>query len=162
MADREYPRIDIVRHWRTTNNHLIGLVDLIPEDKYHWSPREGEWDFQMVLSHLNIARYFGPIIEGLDHGALLSEAVRGSQTKEGMKEELAKSWDVLAEFLADQRRLDAVYENTADDYANEPEKYDGHYIAYHRLAHDLHHRGTVIDYLGQLGVSLKGNWIRPL
>ncbi|MCH7617933.1 MAG: hypothetical protein J4O14_06860 [Chloroflexi bacterium] len=44
----------------------------------------------------------------------------------------------------------------------EPEKYDGHYVAYHRLAHDLHHRGAVLDYLGQLGVSLEGLMIRPL
>ena len=28
-------------------------------------------------------------------------------------------------------------------------------VAYHRLAHDLHHRGAVLDYLGQLGISLE-------
>lgn len=162
MAEAEFPRVDIVRHWKMMNDHLVGLVDLIPADNFNWSPREGEWDFQMVLSHLNIARYFGPIIDGLDHGSLLSDAVREAQTKEGIKSQLARSWEVLAAFLADSKRLDAVYENPSADDANEPHIYDGHYIAYHRLAHDLHHRGTVIDYLGQLGVSLEANWIRPL
>ncbi len=167
MTESVYPRLDIVRHWATMNDHLIQLVDLIPDDKLTWSPREGEWDFQRILQHLILARFHGPILDGLDEGAELSGAIAGTQTKDGIKEQLGYSWEVVAEFLADAKRLDAEYESHAlgydpGYYQLEPEEYDGHYVAYHRLAHDLHHRGTVLDYLAQLGVDLDGLMIRPL
>lgn len=165
MVERAYARLDIARHWATMNDHLIELIDLIPDDKLGWSPREGEWDFQRILQHLVLARYHGPIMDGLDEGATLSAAVAGTQTKEGIKDQLGRSWEILAEFISDKVRLDAEYEPHGYDagyYQLEPEKYDGHYVAYHRLAHDLHHRGTVLDYLGQLGISLDGLMIRPL
>jgi len=49
----------------------------------------------------------------------------------------------------------------APDY-EEPVVYDGHYLAYHRMAHDLHHRSTIIGHLGRLGISLEGHRVRPL
>ena len=168
MTERAYARLDIGRHWETMNDHLIELVDLIPDDRFDWSPREGEWSFQRILQHLILARHHGPIIDGLDEGATISAVVAGTQTKEGIKQQLRQSWDLLAEFISDQARLDAdcrplaVGYDAPDYYQLEPENYDGHYVAYHRLAHDLHHRGTVLDYLGQLGVSLDGRMIRPL
>ena len=167
MVERDYARLDMARHWATRNDHLIELVDLIPDDKLQWSPREGEWGFRRVLQHLVMARYHGPIMDGRDEGAELSAAVAGTQTREGIKEQLRHSWEVVAAFLSDAERLDAEYEPHAlgydpGYYQLEPEKYDGHYVAYHRLAHDLHHRGTVLDYLSQLGVSLEGLMIRPL
>jgi hypothetical protein len=94
---------------------------------------------------------------------------------------------MLARYLSDEAKLDAVYEVPADNsstgdrpalpllgsverakagmdlgYVDQPEQYTGHYIAYHRFAHDLHHRSTLIDYLSQLGMSLDGHRIRPL
>ena len=162
MADTAYARLDITRHWATMNDHLIDLIDLIPDDKLGWSPREGEWPFQTILQHLIIARYFGPIMDGRDDGVELSGAIAGTQTKDGIKEQLRHSWEILAEFLSDAERLDADYDPQPSEFEAEPETNDGHYIAYHRLAHDLHHRGTVIDYLGQLGISLEGLKIRPL
>ncbi len=163
MTERAYARLDIARHWATMNDHLIDLVDLIPDEKLEWSPREGEWGFQRVLQHLILARYHGPIMDGRDEGATISAAVAGTQTKEGIKEQLRHSWEIVAEFLSNGERLDAEYEpHVLGEYQREPERYDGHYVAYHRLAHDLHHRGTVLDYLGQLGISLEGLMIRPL
>jgi hypothetical protein len=47
-------------------------------------------------------------------------------------------------------------------YVDQLDDYTGHYITYHRFAHDLHHRSTLIGYLSQLGVSLDGHRIRPL
>ena len=163
MSERAYPRLDIVRHWSTMNDHLIELVDLIPDDKLEWSLREGEWGFQRVLQHLVLARCHGPIMDGRDEGAELSAAVAGTQTKDGIKGQLRHSWEIVAEFLSDGKRLDAEYEPPAPgEYQLEPATYDGHYVAYLVLAHDLHHRGTVLDYLGQLGISLDGLMIRPL
>jgi uncharacterized damage-inducible protein DinB len=162
MTERAYPRLDIVRHWATMNDHLIDLVDLIPDDKLEWSPREGEWGFQTILQHIVLARYHGPIMDGRDEGAEMSAAVAGTRTRDGIKEQLRHSWEIVEGFLLDGERLDAECEpNALGFYQREPEKYDGHYVAYHRLAHDLHHRSTVLDYLGQLGISLEG-LIRPL
>ena len=162
MAEDVYPRLAIVRHWSTMNDHLIELVDLIPDEKLDWSPREGEWGLRLVLQHLILARYHGPIMDGHDDGAEMSAAVADTRTKEGIKKQLRHSWGILAEFLSDAKRLDAQCEpNARGFYQLEPEIYDGHYVAYHRLAHDLHHRSTVLDYLGQLGISLEG-LIRPL
>ncbi|HEY5639012.1 MAG TPA: DinB family protein [Dehalococcoidia bacterium] len=163
MAEKAYPRLGITRHWSTMNDHLIDLVGLIPDDKFEWSPREGEWSFKSVLQHLILARFHGPIMDGRDHGAEMSAAIAGMQTKDGVKEQLRHSWTLVSEFLSDQARLDAEYDPHAiGDYDREPHTYDGHYVAYHRLAHDLHHRGTVLDYLGLLGISLDGLMIRPL
>jgi len=79
------------------------------------------------------------------------------KTKEGLKQELRASWEMLARFLSDPAKLDATYNPYGPvdlRYVDEPEAYTGHYIAYHRFAHDLHHRSTIIGYLAQLGVSL--------
>ncbi len=163
MSEGAYARLDIAWHWATMNDRLIELVDLIPDDKFGWSPREGEWGFQQVLQHLILARYHGPIMDGRDDGVEMSGAIAGTQTKEGVKEQLRHSWGLVAEFLSDGQRLDAEFDPHAlGEYQREPTKYDGHYVAYHRLAHDLHHRGTVLDYLGQLGISLDGLMVRPL
>ncbi len=93
---------------------------------------------------------------------------------------------MLARFLRDPAKLDAVYDDGGTPspagpppspllgsveraqagmdlgYVDQPDRYSGHYIAYHRFAHDLHHRSTLIGYLSQLGVTLDGRRIRPL
>lgn len=86
------------------------------------------------------------------------------KTKDGIKQELRASWEMVERFLSDPAKLDATYDNTSTDdfYKRDPEDYTGHYIAYHRFAHDLHHRSTIIGYLAELGVPLDGHRIRPL
>jgi uncharacterized damage-inducible protein DinB len=94
----------------------------------------------------------------------MSDVVMDCRTREGLKKHLRSSWGMVAAFLSDTKKLDAVHEPLtwlAPEYA-EPEVYDGHYITYHRMAHDLHHRSTIIGYLNQLGISLDGHRIRPL
>lgn len=156
------PRLDWTAHWRMMNENLIELADLLPDDKLGWAPREGEWTAQLIFAHLILARYFGPIMAPEDMARIGGVPVN-CQTKEGIKEELQASWDMLERFLSDEAKLDASYERVGDEYYEDaPESHDGHYITYHRFAHDLHHRSTIIGYLAQLGVPLDGHRVRPL
>lgn len=182
---RHFARLDFAPGWQATNANLIELVDLFDGDRLGWVPRSGEWPAWVIYGHLVGARYHGPIAsaEEMDHlGAILQNC----RTPHGIKRELERSWEMLARFLCDADKLDAVYdagpavassgesppplmgsvERAARGmdlgYVDRPEHYSGHYIAYHRFAHDLHHRATLVDYLSRLGVSLDGRRIRPL
>ncbi len=158
-----YQRLNFAPYWQMTNSNLIELIDLVPEEKLDWSPAPIEWSIRVIVTHLILARYHHPIVPTQD-GAQMSDVVMDCRTKEGLKRHLRSSWDMVAAFLCEPAKLDAVHEPltaNAPEYI-EPEVYDGHYIAYHRMAHDLHHRSTIVGYLGQLGMSLDGHRIRPL
>jgi hypothetical protein len=159
----DYPRLDWTPGWRLMNDNLLELVDLLPDDRLDWVPRDGEWPAPLIFTHLILARYHGPIMTPEDM-ARIGQVPISCKTKDGIKEELRKSWAMLERFLSDPAKLDATYENTDTGafYKGDPEEYTGHYIAYHRFAHDLHHRSTVVGYLAQFGVPLDGHRLRPL
>lgn len=158
-----YPRLNFAPHWQMTNDNLVELIDLVPEDQLDWSPAPGEWSIRVIVTHIILARLHHVIAPERD-GPQFSEIVTDCRSKDGLKRQLRSSWDVIAAFLCDSEKLDAVHgppAGTEPEYID-PEVYDGHYIAYHRMAHDLHHRSTIIGYLNQLGISLDGRRIRPL
>jgi hypothetical protein len=180
-----YARLDFAPGWQTTNDNLIELVDLFDGDKLDWIPREGEWPARAIFAHIVGARYHGPIATP-EEMARLGDVWPLCRTPDGIKQELRSSWEMLARFLRDPAKLDAVYDDGGAPspagpppspllgsveraqagmdlgYVDQPDRYSGHYIAYHRFAHDLHHRSTLIGYLSQLGVTLDGRRIRPL
>jgi DinB family len=143
MPTKSYPRLNFAPHWQMPYDNLIELIDLVPEEKLDWSPAPSEWSLRVIVTHIILARYHDPIAPARE-GAQMSEVVFDCRTKEGLKKHLGTSWDMVAAFLSDSEKLDAVHEPItwlAPEYT-EPEVYDGHYIAYHRMAHDLHHRST--------------------
>ncbi len=160
-AMSEYPRLDWTPHWRMLNENLAELVDLFGE-RLSWTPRQGEWDARTVFAHIIWGRTFGPHFTRAPLGwdAINSRCEAG----DAIKEQLRESWQWLEPFLSDQAKLDAVYSEWQenDPYYNEPDLIDGHYWMYHRFAHELHHRSTLIGYLNQLGVPLDGQRLRPL
>lgn len=181
----QFARLDFGPGWQTTNANLVELVDLFDGEQLVWVPRSGEWPAWVIFAHLISARYHGPIASPEDM-AHLRDIPQNCRTPHGIKQELDVSWDMLARFLCDRDKLDALYDSGSPapasqlppppllgsveralkgmdlGYVDRPDEYSGHYIAYHRFAHDLHHRATLIDYLSQLGVSLDGHRIRPL
>jgi len=162
MSD-SYPRLNFAPHWQTMNENLIELIDLVSEEQLDWSPAPSEWSIRVISTHIILARYHNPIVPGRD-GAQMSDVVLDCRTKGGLKKHLRTSWEMVSTFLSDREKLDSVHEPliaNAPEYI-EPEVYDGHYVAYHRMAHDLHHRSTIIGHMGQLGVSLDGHLVRPL
>ena len=143
------PRIDVSERWGTLNDGLIALVDVIPDDKFDWSPREELWDLRYILAHVCLTRHdwMGNTISQKISNDDMWAAV---QTNDGLKEQLRKSWARVERFLSDQANLDRVFEGEA---AGEAYNYTGHWIAFHLLEHDIHHRADVFHYLALLGVS---------
>jgi uncharacterized damage-inducible protein DinB len=159
----KYARLNFGPYWQMTNENLIELIDLVPDEELEWSPAPEEWTIKRIALHIILARYHYPI-EPQEGGPGIQEVVLECQTKEGLKKHFGISWEMVARLISDESKLDARQEPltaNAPEY-NEPEVYDGHYVAYHRMAHDLHHRSTIIGYMGQLGISLDGHRVRPL
>ena len=98
-----YPRLNFAPHWKMTNDNLVELIDLVPEDKLDWSP-PGEWSIRVITTHIILARYHDPIVPGRD-GAQISDVVLDCRTKSGLKQHLRSSWDMVEAFLRDQAKL---------------------------------------------------------
>ena len=159
------PPLEITEHWRDLNDHLIELVDLIPDDRLDWSPAEGQWGCRALILHIAAAREHW-LNTAVEDGRFVADVERlgDSATKDDMRSALASSWARLELFLDDQSMLDAIYAPPPGDPAYvDPERFDGHFIAFHRLVHDAHHRADVIHLLTELGVELPpGRRRRPL
>jgi uncharacterized damage-inducible protein DinB len=152
----DYPPLHIVPHWGDANAHLIELVDAVPADKWNWSPEPRFWNFRGIFLHIIGARYY-TIAD-----AEVPDFWRGGQTTDGVKEFLRHSWNSLARFLADSTALAAPDPRlggepsaffTGPEYRDPPAP-DGHYVAWHRMVHDIHHRADILHYLDILNVDL--------
>jgi len=142
----QFASLDIVPVWARMNEGLIKLVDYIPEDKLDWSPKEGLWNLRGIVIHISMARH-NWMAHDVKDGEETPNVLRDGQTKEGMKGQLQLSWDRMERFLADPTKLAAVYSGRFDDALT------GHWLAYHGLEHDIHHRADVFHYLALLGIE---------
>lgn len=145
-----YAPLDIGPYWEDVNEHLIELVDLIPEGKLNWSPTPSEWNFRGTLAHLIGGRYFVDMFTGGPPPN--PDVLADSATADGVKRHLRLSWARVSEFISDEARLARAYDVPADEF-NDPPSHTGHYIAYHRFVHDIQHRGDVMRYLSLLGID---------
>ena len=145
MPKTAYPPLDITAHWGRLNDSLVGLVDYIPEDRLDWSPREDMWNFRGILAHTAFVRHNWLGIDVKD-GETTPDVFGSLETKEGVKEQLQLSWARVERFLSEQAALDKVYEG-------EPSSYSGHWIAFHLLEHDVHHRADIFHYLALLNIE---------
>jgi uncharacterized damage-inducible protein DinB len=145
-----YALLDIAPTWERMNGTIIELVDAIPEDKLNWSPKPELWNFKGVLIHLIGVRHSW-LERDVKDGESSPNVIVEAQTKEGLKRHLELSWERVARFLSDQARLDATYQGQFDDGV--PYSYTGHWIAFHLLEHDIHHRADIFHYLALLGIE---------
>jgi uncharacterized damage-inducible protein DinB len=143
----EFPPLDITRYWAPLNEHLIALVDLIPDDKLNWSPKPELYNFKGILIHVAGARNSW-MARDVQDGETTPDVLREGQTKGGLKEQLRLSWARMERFLGSRERLDAMY-----DFPFDGTRRDGHWIAYHGLEHDIHHRADIFHYLALLGID---------
>ena len=146
MPDR-YPPLDISVYYAKVTDHLIALVDCIPDDKLNWSPKPELWNFRGILCHVAFSRH-GWLGNTVRDGEPTPDVLREGQTRDGLKEQLRLSGERLQRFLADPAKLAATYERV-----HYGEHITGHWVAYHLLEHDIHHRANVFDYLGLLGIE---------
>ena len=144
--DGTYATLDIAEQWGRLNDSIVALVDYIPEDKLDWSPREDLWNFRGILAHTAFVRHNwlgndvkdGEAFEDSDLFAAIS-------TKEGIQQALRDSWARVGRFLSNQALLDGRVDR---DYLDGP--VNGHWVAFHLLEHDIHHRGDIFHYLALL------------
>jgi uncharacterized damage-inducible protein DinB len=76
----------------------------------------------------------------------LIDPYRTVRTKEQIKDAYARSWQWIERFVSDPEKLDATYED-------EGERLSGHWIAFHLLEHDIHHRADIFHYLALLDIK---------
>ena len=143
MTSDGFARIDVVPTWSHLNDELIRLVDYVPDDKLNWSPKPELWNFRGVLVHVGFARdqWLGNVVK---------DGVAGPtafpRTKDEIAQSLRRTWQRVEPFLRDEKRLDATYETDRGSI-------DGHFIAFHLLEHDIHHRADIFHYLALLGIE---------
>ena len=142
-------KLDIAEQWGRMNDTLIGLIDYIPDDKLDWSPRQDLWNFRGILAHVATTRHSW-LATVVQDGEATPDVFGSIGNKEGVEEQVQLSWTRVERFLSDQAKLDMVYEGVRFD---EPYSYSGHWIAFHLLEHDLHHRADIFHYLALLEIE---------
>lgn len=138
-------------YWADLNEHLCDLVALVPPGRLDESP-EGEWGAREVARHIVGGReHWLANSLGRERGRIPAEDADGSELQAALR----GSWGRIASFLADAEALDRDYEPPAGDppYVDPPE-FRGHYVAFHRLAHDVHHRAQLLDRIRDLGIEV--------
>jgi uncharacterized damage-inducible protein DinB len=153
-----YPPLDITAYWLDANEHLVELAGAVPADKWNWSPEPRFWNFRGIFLHIIGARYF---VAADDE---IPDFWRLGQTTAGVQEQLRLSWARLSKFLESREALDGPdpregappSEFFSGPEYNDPANKNGHYVAWHRLVHDIHHRADILHYLDILGVDLSG------
>ena len=145
MATASSVRLDIAPTWARFNEQLIRLVDYVPDDKINWSPKPELWNFRGILLHIAGARegWLGGLVK-LEGEQL--DVYRTVRSKEQIKDAYRRTWERVERFLNDAEKLDATYDD-------EGEQVTGHWIAFHLLEHDIHHRANIFDYLALLGIE---------
>lgn len=141
--------LDITGQWAKLNESMVALIDHIPDDKLDYSPREDLWNFRGTLAHVAIARnnWLGGVVkDGEETPNVLAEI----GTKAGLQEQLRLSWERVGRFLSDPAKVAASYE---DSWGGETKQISGHWVAFHLLEHDIHHRADVFHYLALLGIE---------
>ena len=137
--------LDIVPVWKRFNDGLIRLVDYVPDDQINWSPREDLWNFRGILLHLAATRdsWLGGVTGEEPMGDHVWKTAR---SKEDIKQAYARTWDRVERFVSDPPGLTKMYDD-------EEGPVSGHWIAFHLLEHDIHHRADILHYLALLKIE---------
>jgi uncharacterized damage-inducible protein DinB len=145
---QSFARLDMAPVWKRFNDELIRLVEYVPDDKMNWSPKPELWNFRGLLLHIASARenWLGGLVRLEGEGIDVYGTVR---SKEQIQDAFRRTWLRVETFLTDQAKLDRTYRNEEGDVT-------GHWIAFHLLEHDIHHRANIFDYLALLGIETPG------
>ena len=146
----DYPAIDLTPYWASLNDDLITIVDAVPDDKLNWTPKPELWNFRGILLHIAGARdgWLGNEIADGDTAKSVYETTR---SKPDIQREYRRTWQRLERFLRDAEKLDATYHFRDDNGTESGDTTTGHWIAFHLLEHDIHHRSDLLHYLALLG-----------
>lgn len=149
MTTEAKVRFDVLPSWRRLNEMLIELVDVVPDDRMGWSPEPELWSFERIMLHLCDAReewMVRAVADGEPNIGVLQN-VRG---KPGIRDAFERTWERIERTFGDQEKLDATYR---DRWWAEAPPRTGHWVAFHLLEHDIHHRAELLQRLALLGVE---------
>ena len=149
MPDEQLPRIDITPHWATVQRDIVRIVDLVPDEKIDWSPKPELWNFRGILIHVSDARD-NWMSRDVQDGEPYPNIWTTARSKGDLKRELERTWNRLGRFLANQSQIDKTY---TGEYNGEPVSDTGHFIAFHLLEHDVHHRAELMQRLALLDIE---------
>ncbi len=155
MNDQPFPPLEITAYWGDLTHHLIELVACFPSDKLDWRPGPDEWSVKQIVLHIIAARDYW-MAAAIKDGGPMPDMAEASKTTDVLQGMLRRSWDRLtANLLLQPEKLAAVYSPPPIDDPGylDPERFDGNWIAYHRLVHDVHHRADILRYAEQLGID---------
>ncbi len=168
MTTSTYPRIDITPYWASITEQLVEIAGALSEEELDRRPAPGSWPVRGYMIHI-IGGRCGPMDEKMRPLEALPDIFALCGTREGIQQQLRDSWESLARFLASEEQLDRIYTPEPPDpelfkgiaegapiYPTELGPDSGHFIAYHRLVHDVHHRADIFNCLSQLGIKLEG------
>ncbi len=144
------PPLDITAQWGRLNDGMVRLVDYIPDDKLNWSPRPDLWNFKGILIHICVARN-NWMSRDVKDGEPSPNVIVEGQTREGIKRHLRMSWQRLGGLLSNETQLATTFESDHEDGSHQV--HTGHWIAFHGLEHDVHHRADIFHYLALLGIE---------
>jgi uncharacterized damage-inducible protein DinB len=142
--DDVFPGIKVTPIWSRLNDGLIELVERVPNDKMDWTPKAGLWSFRDILLHLPSGRdvwLSRDVKDGIETPDL--NTVRNNVEIQGAYH---RTWERLQPFLMDVNKLDATYPTRRGSKS-------GHWIAFHLLEHEIHHRSEILHYLAMLDIS---------
>ena len=142
-----FPPLAITRYWAPVNDQLLSLVDLIPDDRLDWSPKPELFNFRGILVHISMGRHTW-LTRDVQDAESSPDVLAEGQTKQDLKEQLQVSWMRMERFLANPDQLNATYVIRGG-----PVRRDGHWIAFHGMEHDIHHRADIFHYLALLGID---------
>ena len=146
MTDTTFPPLNIASHWQSVQDDLLRIVDLIPEGKFNWTPKPELWNSQGILIHISDARDQW-LSRDVQDGEPYPNIWTTARTPDDLKRELSRSFARLQGFLSNQSQLEARH---ASEWR---EDFDGHWIAFHLLEHDIHHRAELMQRLALLGID---------
>lgn len=137
-------------YYEKVRKRTLRVVDVIPDDKFDWTPIEGKFTFADYLRHLAaIERY------------MYAENVQGKPSRyDGCGRELADGPDAVRQFFdtCHAESMSIFEKLTPEQLAGKCVTPAGTPITtwkWLRLLpeHEIHHRGQIYTYLGFLGVT---------
>ena len=147
-------RFEVLASWRRLNGMLIELVDTVPDERMGWSPTPELWSFERIMLHLCDAREEW-MVRAIANGEPNIGVLQNVRGKAGIREAFRRTWERIERTFADQAKLDAVYR---DRWWAEAPPRTGHWVAFHLLEHDIHHRADLLLYLALCGVETPQVW----
>lgn len=151
-GSKPFPALEISPYWRGVHDDIVRIAGLIPEDRMNWTPKEDLWNFRGILVHVADARdgWLSDRPGGVGDGDGYPNIWTTVRTTSDLVRELERSFARLERFLRNPAQLAATYEET---WQGETSTYTGHWIAFHLLEHDIHHRAELMQRMALLGIE---------